>query len=89
LLSVSSGEDAFVLGQSVEGFLQVLRLRKGGNAFTFLMEMEGLNFPEAVQRVAEISGVPLPEPIDDGQYEQSKKRKREENQTALGTGHRA
>ena len=25
----------------------------------FVMEIEGLNFPEAIKRVAEISGVPL------------------------------
>src|SRR5688572_4668398 len=41
------------------------------------MEMEGLNFPEAVQRVAEMSGVPLPEPIDDKQFQQSKKKRAE------------
>ena len=36
------------------------------------MEMEGLSFPEAVERVAEISGVPLPERVDDRQFQQSK-----------------
>ncbi|MBX3268581.1 MAG: DNA primase, partial [Acidobacteria bacterium] len=63
-----------------KGFYKCFGCGKGGNAFTFLMEMEGLNFPEAVQRVAEMSGVPLPEPIDDRQYEQSKKRKEEKKQ---------
>jgi DNA primase len=60
-----------------KGFYKCFGCGKGGNAFTFLMEMEGLNFPEAVQRVAEMMGVPLPEPIDDKQYEKSKKRKEE------------
>ena len=63
-----------------KGFYKCFGCGKGGNAFTFLMEMEGLNFPEAVQRVAEIAGVPLPEPVDDKQYEQSKKRRAEKKQ---------
>ena len=63
-----------------KGFYKCFGCGKGGNAFTFLMEMEGLNFPEAIQRVAEASGVPLPEPIDDRQYEQNKKRKEEKKQ---------
>lgn len=53
---------------------------KGGTAFNFVMEIEGLNFPEAIKRVAEISGVPLPEPIDDKQYERTKKRREERKQ---------
>lgn len=65
---------------AAKGFYKCFGCGKGGNAFTFLMEMEGLNFPEAIQRVAEMSGVPLPEPIDDQQYAQSKKRKEEKKQ---------
>ena len=65
-----------------KGFYKCFGCGKGGNAFTFLMEMEGLNFPEAVQRVAEMNGVPLPEPIDDGQYQQNKQRKEERKQLA-------
>lgn len=49
---------------------------KGGSAYNFVMELEGLNFPEAIKRVAEISGVPLPEPIDDKNYERNKQRKK-------------
>lgn len=60
-----------------KGFYKCFGCGKGGNAFTFLMEMEGLNFPEAIQRVAEMTGVSLPEPIDDRQYEQNKQRKEE------------
>jgi DNA primase len=63
-----------------KGFYKCFGCGKGGNAFTFLMEMEGLNFPEAVQRVAEMNGVPLPEPIDDRQYGQNKKRREEKKQ---------
>ena len=65
-----------------KGFYKCFGCGKGGNAYTFLMEMEGLNFPEAIQRVAEMSGVPLPEPIDDKQYEQNKKRKQEKKQVS-------
>ncbi len=60
-----------------KGFYKCFGCGKGGNAFTFLMEMEGLNFPEAIQRVAEISGVPLPEPVDDQQFQKSKKKRAE------------
>jgi DNA primase len=63
-----------------KGFYKCFGCGKGGNVYTFLMEMEGLNFPEAIQRVAEMSGVPLPEPIDDKQYEKNKKRKEEKKQ---------
>ena len=63
-----------------KGFYKCFGCGKGGNAYTFLMEMEGLNFPEAIQRVAEMSGVPLPEPIDDQQYEKNKKKKEEKKQ---------
>ncbi|MGD9659592.1 MAG: DNA primase, partial [Methylocystis sp.] len=48
----------------------------------FLMEMEGLNFPEAVKRVAEMSGVPLPEPVDDVSFQRSKKQRDEKKQLA-------
>lgn len=65
-----------------KGFYKCFGCGKGGNAYTFLMEMEGLNFPEAIQRVAEISGVPLPEPVDDKQYAQSKKKKEEKKKIA-------
>ncbi|MEP7212788.1 MAG: DNA primase [Acidobacteriota bacterium] len=60
-----------------KGFYKCFGCGKGGNAYTFLMEMEGLNFPEAIQRVAEISGVQLPEPVDDKQFVKSKKRSEE------------
>ncbi len=60
-----------------KGFYKCFGCGKGGNAFTFLMEMEGQNFPEAIQRVAEISGVPLPEPVDDQQFQKSKKKREE------------
>lgn len=60
-----------------KGFYKCFGCGKGGSAFNFVMEMEGLNFPEAIKRIAEISGVPLPEPVDDKQFEKSKKRREE------------
>jgi DNA primase len=35
---------------------------KHGDIFTFIMETEGLSFPEAVERLAAQAGVPLPKP---------------------------
>src|SRR5687768_744141 len=60
-----------------KGFYKCFGCGKGGNAYTFLMEIEGLNFPEAIRRVAEISGVALPEPVDDKQFQKSKKKREE------------
>ena len=65
-----------------KGFYKCFGCAKGGNCFTFVMEIEGLNFPEAIKRVAEISGVPLPEPVDDKNYEQNKKRREEKKEIA-------
>ena len=65
-----------------KGFYKCFGCGKGGTAFNFVMEIEGLNFPEAIKRVAEISGVPLPEPIDDANYERNKKRKKERKEIA-------
>lgn len=63
-----------------KGFYKCFGCGKGGTAFNFLMEMEGLSFPEAVERVAEISGVPLPERVDDRQFQQSKERREKKKQ---------
>ena len=65
-----------------KGFYKCFGCGKGGTAYNFLMEIEGLSFPEAIKRVAEISGVPLPEPVDDANYERSKKRKKEQKAIA-------
>lgn len=65
-----------------KGFYKCFGCGKSGNAFTFLMEQEGLNFPEAIKRVAEMSGIPLPEPIDDEQFKQYRKKKEVEKKIA-------
>ncbi|MGF9691775.1 DNA primase [Rhizobium sp. 0TCS1.26] len=33
-----------------------------GDHFRFMQELEGLNFPEAVQQLADLAGVPMPQP---------------------------
>jgi DNA primase len=65
-----------------KGFFKCFGCGKGGSAYNFVMEIEGLNFPEAIKRVAEISGVPLPEPVDDKNYERNKQRKKEQKAIA-------
>ncbi len=65
-----------------KGFYKCFGCGKGGTAFNFLMDIEGLNFPEAVKRVAEISGVMLPEPEDDVTYERTKKKREETKKIA-------
>jgi DNA primase len=65
-----------------KGFYKCFGCGKGGSVYNFLMEIEGLNFPEAIKRVAEISGVMLPEPVDDVSYERSRKQREEKKQIA-------
>lgn len=43
-----------------KGFFHDFSSGKHGDIFTFLIETEGLTFPEAVERIAEVAGVPLP-----------------------------
>ncbi len=68
--------------QPSKGFYKCFGCGKGGNAFTFVMETEGLSFPDAVRRIAEISGVPLPEPVDDESYRRNKARQEQRRSLA-------
>jgi DNA primase len=43
-----------------KGFFHDFSSGKHGDGFTFLMETEGLSFPEAVERLAAMAGVPMP-----------------------------
>jgi DNA primase len=45
-----------------KGFYHCFSSGKHGDIFTFVMETEGLSFPEAVERLAAEAGVPLPKP---------------------------
>ncbi|SDM47372.1 DNA primase [Methylobacterium phyllostachyos] len=46
---------------------------KHGDIFTFLMETEGLSFPEAVERLASEAGVSLPAPTEDNRASEQKR----------------
>jgi DNA primase len=46
---------------------------KHGDVFTFLMETEGLTFPEAVERLAGEAGVPLPAPTVESRESEKKR----------------
>jgi DNA primase len=54
-----------------EGTWKCFGCQKGGNAFTFLMEKEGVTFPEAVRQLARDAGVPLPNDDDPAAAEQA------------------
>jgi DNA primase len=43
-----------------KGFYHDFSSGKHGDVFTFLMEIEGLGFPEAVEKVAAMAGLPMP-----------------------------
>ncbi len=54
-----------------KGFYHCFSSGKHGDVFTFVMETEGLSFPEAVERLAGEAGVTMPAP--DPQYERTVK----------------
>ena len=54
-----------------KGFYHCFSSGKHGDVFSFVMETEGLSFPEAVERLAGEAGLDLPKP--DPQYERSAK----------------
>ena len=56
-----------------KGFYYCFGCGKKGSVFNFVMEIEGLSFPEAVKVVAEKAGVPLPEMVDDKRFEAKRK----------------
>jgi len=56
-----------------KGFFHDFSSGKHGDIFTFVSETEGLSFPEAVERLAGMAGVPMPRPTNE-EAEQEKKR---------------
>ena len=51
---------------------------KSGNIFTFLRDYQGLNFPQAIEFLADRSGVPIPQEMEeDKQADQKNKRKKQ------------
>src|SRR5690242_9757768 len=47
---------------------------KNGNIFDFVMETEGVNFPEAVERLASMAGVPLPRPTPEAEAREERRK---------------
>ena len=56
-----------------KGFYHDFSSNKHGDVFNFLMETEGLSFPEAVERLAGMAGLPMPAHSPESD-EQEKKR---------------
>src|SRR3954471_24064232 len=54
-----------------KGFYHCFSSGKHGDVFGFVMETEGLSFPEAVEKLASDAGLPLPKP--DPQFERTAK----------------
>jgi DNA primase len=54
-----------------KGFYHCFSSGRHGDIFGFVMDTEGLSFPEAVERLANEAGLPLPKP--DPQYERAAK----------------
>lgn len=57
-----------------KGFYHCFSSGKHGDIFTFLMEVEGLSFPEAVERLAEQAGVPLPRMSREAEQQEEKRK---------------
>jgi DNA primase len=57
-----------------KGFYHDFSSGKHGNIFDFVMETEGVSFPEAVERCAAIAGVPLPAATPDAARHEQRRR---------------
>src|SRR5262249_44063202 len=57
-----------------KGFYHDFSSGKHGDIFTFLMEVDGLSFPEAVERLASQAGVPLPKPSHEDTAREQRRR---------------
>ena len=56
-----------------KGFFHDFSSGKHGDAFSFLMETEGVTFPEAVERLAAMAGLPMPR-VSEAEAAEDKKR---------------
>src|SRR5688572_11134695 len=57
-----------------KGFYYCFSSGKHGDIFSFLIETEGVSFPEAVERLAAEAGVALPKPSRDDAVQEEKRR---------------
>jgi DNA primase len=56
-----------------KGFFHDFSSGKHGDAFKFVMDTEGVSFPEAVERLAAMAGIPLPTPSPDQDAREKKR----------------
>src|SRR5829696_8668798 len=57
-----------------KGFYQDFSSGKHGDIFTFVMETEGVTFPEAVERLAGLAGVPLPKVSKEAEAQEERRK---------------
>jgi DNA primase len=57
-----------------KGFFHDFSSGKHGDIFTFTMETEGVTFPEAVERLAALAGVPMPKMSPEAEAEDARRR---------------
>jgi DNA primase len=57
-----------------KGFFHDFSSGKHGDIFTFTMETEGVTFPEAVERLAQLAGVPIPKMSREAEAEEVRRR---------------
>src|SRR5215467_6264245 len=57
-----------------KGFFHDFSSGKHGDIFGFVMETEGVTFPEAVERLASMAGVPMPVATQEAEAEQRHRR---------------
>src|SRR5215468_10522931 len=57
-----------------KGFYHDFSSGKHGDIFTFLMETEGLTFPEAVERLAGMAGLAVPKMTEEAEAQEQRRR---------------
>jgi DNA primase len=57
-----------------KGFYHDFSSGKSGDQFTFLMETEGLSFPEAVERLAAMAGLQVPKPSREAERQEARRK---------------
>src|SRR5579871_1136732 len=57
-----------------KGFYHDFSSGKHGDIFTFTMETEGVTFPEAVERMAQIAGLPIPKMSREAEAQEVRRR---------------
>src|SRR6266446_3631068 len=62
---------------------------KNGNIFDFVMQTEGVNFPEAVERLASMAGVPLPRVTPEAEAREERRKTLQSRNGAKARGYLA